>query len=75
MFNKKNKCDFSFANPSQQKHGKVALTLREKDKARMASPRKTSPSHKQIRVMKRRRTLGSGMNFIKSPGITPMNVA
>jgi hypothetical protein len=30
-FKKKNKKDFSYANPSQQKHGKGALTPREKE--------------------------------------------
>jgi hypothetical protein len=74
-FKQKNKHDFSSANPSQKSMVKVALTPKEKDRARMASPRTTSPSHKKRRVMgSRRRTLESGVSSTKSLGTTLMNV-
>jgi hypothetical protein len=61
--------------PHSRSREKVAPTHRKKDGTRMEPLKKRSPSHKQIRVMKRRRkTLGSGVNSIKSPGITLMNV-
>jgi hypothetical protein len=47
-----------------------------KDKERMNPLRTTRTGHKKIRVMRRRRkTMGSGVNSIKSLGITSMNVA
>jgi hypothetical protein len=54
---------------------RVALTPRPKDRARMASPRITIPSHQQRRVMgSRRRTLESGVSSTKSLGTILMNV-
>jgi hypothetical protein len=49
-FKQKNKWDLSFANPLEKKHGKVALTSKEKDKERMANSRIANPSHQQRRV-------------------------
>jgi hypothetical protein len=55
---------------------KVALTPKEKDRARMVSPRKTSPRHQKRRVMgSRRRTLESGVSSTKTLDTTLMNVA
>jgi hypothetical protein len=64
------------ANPSNnQSMVRVALTPREKDRERMASPRTTSPSHQQRRVMgSQRRTLESGVSSTKSLGTILMNV-
>jgi hypothetical protein len=63
-------------NPHSISREKVTPTHITKDRARMDPLKTTSPSHKKIRVMiRRRKTLGSGVNSIKSPGITPMNVA
>jgi hypothetical protein len=55
---------------------KVALIPREKDRVRMASPRKTSRRHKKRRVVgSRRRTLESGVSSTKSLGTSLINVA
>jgi hypothetical protein len=54
---------------------RVALTPRPKDRARMANPRITIPSHQQRRVMgSRRRTLENGVSSTKSLGTILMNV-
>jgi hypothetical protein len=55
---------------------RVALTLRPKDKERMARPRITNPSHQQIRLMGSQiSTLKSGASFTKFLGTILMNVA
>jgi hypothetical protein len=63
--------------PHRRSREKEAPTHRTKDRERMDPLRKPiSPSHKQRRVMRRqRKTLGSGVNSIKFPNITLMNVA
>jgi hypothetical protein len=52
----------------------VALTPKGKDKARMDSPRTTSPNHQQRRVTGSQRTPESGVSSTKSLGTTLMNV-
>jgi hypothetical protein len=62
--------------PHNRSRVKATPTHIKKDRVRMDNLRTTSQRRKQRRVMRRRRkTLGSGVNSIKSPGITSMNVA
>jgi hypothetical protein len=62
--------------PHNRSREKVAPTHRTKGKKRMGSLRTTSPNRKQIRTMGRqRKTLGNCASSIRSPGITPLNVA
>jgi hypothetical protein len=55
---------------------RVALNPKEKDRELMVSPRTTSPSHQERRVMgSRRKILESGASSTKSLGMILMNVS
>jgi hypothetical protein len=62
--------------PHSRSKAKAAPTHIKKERERMDPLKTTSPSHKQGMVMRRKRkALGSGVNSIKSFGMTSMNVA
>jgi hypothetical protein len=54
----------------------VAPTHKTKDREKMESIKKTSPSHKKIRTLERqRKILGSGATSIRALSITVLNSA
>jgi hypothetical protein len=62
--------------PHKKSREKETPTHRTKERERMDNIRKTNPNHKQRRTMGRqRKTLGNGVNSIRSPGITMLNAA
>jgi hypothetical protein len=62
---------FGSRNPHSRSKKREAPTNRTKDRENMGNLRTTSPSHKKIRTMGRRRKIpGSGVTSIRAPGIT-----
>jgi hypothetical protein len=62
--------------PHSRSRAKVAPTHTTRNREKMATLRKTSPSHNTRRVMRsRRRTHENGVNTIKSLGTRPKNAA